>query len=251
MLFCQVYVAARSEEKARAAIEDLIKDTGKKDNVHYLHLDLADLPSVKASAEEFKAYVNYLLLYFTSDLTVSLNCFDTLVNSKEDKLHLLFNNAGVMASPPDMKTKQGYELQLGTNVVGPFLFTKLLLPVMISTAESLKSDPSVPKDYNIVRVINTSSNGHAGAPKGGFKFDDPNKLSSKWEAYGQSKWSNIIVADEIAKRYGPKGITAHSLNPGVIKTELTRYGSFIERNMIVSCRLCPFPSFDRSEKSTV
>lgn len=139
-----------------------------------------------------------------------------------------------MASPPDMKTKQGYEQQLGVNVVGPFLFTKLLLPVMVSTVESLRSDPSAPKDYNVVRVINTSSNGHAAAPPGGFKFEDPNKMSSKWEAYGQSKWSNIMVANEIAKHYGDKGITAHSLNPGVIKTELTRYSSFIERALIVS-----------------
>lgn len=139
-----------------------------------------------------------------------------------------------MASPPDMKTSQGYEQQLGVNVVGPFLFTKLLLPTMISTAESIKSDPSTPKDYNIVRIINTSSNGHAGAPSGGFKFENPNKLKSKWEAYGQSKWSNIIVAQEIAKKFGNKGITSHSLNPGVIRTELARYSSAIERAFIVS-----------------
>lgn len=139
-----------------------------------------------------------------------------------------------MATPPDMRTKQGYEEQLGVNVVGPFLFTKLLLPLLLSTAESVKNDPSAPHDYNVVRVINTSSNGHAGAPPGGFNFDDPNHLKSKWAAYGQSKWSNIVVADEIAKRYGSKGITAHSLNPGVIKTELTRYGSFFERAVIVS-----------------
>lgn len=153
---------------------------------------------------------------------------------RESKLHLLFNNAGVMASPPDMKTKQGYEQQLGVNVVGPFLFTKLLLPVMVLTAESMKSDSTAPKDFNTVRVINTSSNGHAGAPPGGFKFDNPNELNSKWAAYGQSKWSNIIVANEIAKKYGDKGITAHSLNPGVIKTELTRYSSLMERSIIVS-----------------
>lgn len=50
----QVYVAARSEEKARAAIEDLIRDTGKN-NIHYLQLDLGDLPQVKKAAEEFKS----------------------------------------------------------------------------------------------------------------------------------------------------------------------------------------------------
>jgi retinol dehydrogenase-12 len=153
---------------------------------------------------------------------------------KESKLHVLFNNAGVMASPPDMKTKQGYEQQLGVNVIGPFLFTKLLLPTLESTSASLKSDPSTSNiDYNIVRVINTSSNGHALAPKGGFNFEDPNHLG-RWPAYGQSKWANIVVADEVAKRYGTKGISAHSLNPGVIRTELVRHSSWFERFFLVS-----------------
>lgn len=56
LVMSQVYVAARSEEKARAAIEDLIRDTGKN-NIHYLQLDLGDLPQVKKAADEFKSYV--------------------------------------------------------------------------------------------------------------------------------------------------------------------------------------------------
>lgn len=139
-----------------------------------------------------------------------------------------------MASPPDMRTKQGYEQHLGVNVVGPFLFTKLLLPVMISTVESAKSDPTLPKDYNIVRIINTASNGHIGAAPGGFNFEDPNKSNSKMGAYYQSKWANIVVANEIAKKYGVKGISAHSVHPGVITSQITRYLSFMDRLVLVS-----------------
>jgi retinol dehydrogenase-12 len=74
----------------------------------FLRLDLADLTTIKASAEEFL--------------------------SKETKLHVLFNNAGVMCPPQGSKTPQGYELQLGTNNIGTFMFTKLLTPILNATA---------------------------------------------------------------------------------------------------------------------
>lgn len=152
-----------------------------------------------------------------------------------------------MASPPDMKTAQGYEQQLGVNVIGHFLLTKLLLPTMISTAEALKTDPAAPKNYNVVRVVNTSSNGHIGAPSGGFNYDSPNN-NSKWANYGQSKWCNIVHANEIARRYGDKGISAHSLNPGAIKTELARYSNFVERALLVSLQPLDIP-FDKIERA--
>jgi retinol dehydrogenase-12 len=85
----------------------------------FLRLDLADLTTIKASAEEFL--------------------------SKETKLHVLFNNAGVMCPPQGSKTPQGYELQLGTNNIGTFMFTKLLTPILNATAR--KELPSA------VRVI--------------------------------------------------------------------------------------------------
>lgn len=147
-----------------------------------------------------------------------------------------------MKPPTGSKTAQGYELQLGTNVIGHFLFTKLLLPTLISTAEASKAD-SDRLGYNIVRIINTSSNGHAGAPSGGFSYDNPNGQVS-WTAYGQSKWGNIVHANELARRYGDKGISAHSLNPGAIQTELQRTTPWLVRKVLVrlssrtSCQLC-------------
>jgi retinol dehydrogenase-12 len=169
-------------------------------------------------------------------------CFPfSLVLSKESQLHLLFNNAGVMAPPANMQTKQGYELQLGVNVVGPFLLTKLLLPILERTASSLKRGPSSPKDHNIVRVINTSSYGHSHfAPPSGFNFGNPNHPpGDTWVSYGQSKWANVVVANEIARRYGGKGISAHSLNPGTIKTNLAQHSSWFAKVFFVrTCHKC-------------
>ena len=120
----KVYMAARSREKALATIEELKKETGKE--THYIHLDLTSLASVRKAAEEFL--------------------------SKEDALHTLFNNAcvspvslcvwvwrvtgkrvrrGVMWCPVADVTADGYDMQFGTNVVGHFLLTQLLLPALL------------------------------------------------------------------------------------------------------------------------
>src|ERR1700760_3566899 len=106
----RVYVAARDETKSAAAITRLKAcHPSSSGQLFYLPLDLADLPSVKQSAEAFLA--------------------------RESRLDVLFNNAGVMIPPQGSLTKQGYELQLGTNCVGPFLFTRCLEPLLVSTAK--------------------------------------------------------------------------------------------------------------------
>jgi retinol dehydrogenase 12 len=103
----KVYIATRSEEKSQRAIEDLKKDTGKE-SIFFLKLDLADLVSVKAATEEFIG--------------------------KETELHTLYNNgyacvlpprtrltsvfSGVMYTPIDQVTQQGFDMQFGTNVLG-------------------------------------------------------------------------------------------------------------------------------------
>ncbi|KZO92791.1 NAD-binding protein [Calocera viscosa TUFC12733] len=188
----KVYMASRSQERAEAAIAELKGET-KKDSIYFLHLDLADLASVKAAAADFQ--------------------------SKETQLHMLFNNAGVMTCPMDMITKQGFDMQFGTNVIGHGFFTKLLLPTLLATA----------KTDGTVRVINVSSNGHIGAPKGGILWDTlkdgpiRNKKLGSQNAYFQSKWGNVVFAKELGRRYGDQGIVSTSLNPGAIRTELLRY----------------------------
>jgi NAD(P)-dependent dehydrogenase (short-subunit alcohol dehydrogenase family) len=172
----KVYFAARSAEKTAATIESVkTAFPNSKGQAVYLHLDLDDLATIKASANEFL--------------------------SKEDKLNVLWNNAGVMVPPQGSKTKQGYELQLGTNNVAPFLFTKLLTPILIKTA---KSEPP-----GTVRVVWTSSSAAEGiSPKNGVDMNNLNYEVDKsaWHKYGVSKAGNVFHSKEFAKRYAGDGL---------------------------------------------
>ena len=174
----KVYVAARSEEKARKAIEGIqSRAPNSKGALHFLHLDLDDLTTIKASAEAFLG--------------------------ENDRLDVLWNNAGVMVPPQGSKTKQGYEKQLGTNNVAPFLFTKLLLPLLTRTAST------APKDS--VRVVWVSSSGaEVSSPKGGVDLNNLDYKVDKgmWFKYGVSKAGNVLHASELAKRAGDQGIVS-------------------------------------------
>ncbi|KAH8819442.1 short-chain dehydrogenase [Xylogone sp. PMI_703] len=191
----KVYIAARSEEKAKAAIEELQKASpSSKGQLIFLHLDLNDLTTIKASVQEFL--------------------------SKENKLHVLFNNAGVMAPPPGSKTAQGYEMQLGVNNIGTFMFTKLLTPILVSTA---KVEPP-----NTVRVVWVSSSAADGtSPKGGVILDNLDYHVDKMAMYKYSisKAGNYLHAVEFAKRHKADGIISNALNPGNLSTNLVRYQS--------------------------
>lgn len=125
------------------------------------------------------------------------------------RLDLLINSAGIMATSPG-STQEGYELQFGTNYMGHALLTKLLLPVLLSTAEASESD---------VRIVNVSSEGHILAPGAGILFDK-SQLDARgtWTRYGQSKLANILFTRELARRY--PSIASVAVNPGLVKTGL-------------------------------
>merc|ERR1712093_541883 len=186
-------MAARSEAKASQVIADIrAKCTASKGALIYLHLDLNDLTTIKASAESFLA--------------------------QEKSLHVLWNNAGVMRPPQGSTTKQGYELQIGTNNVAPFLFTKLLTPLLKETAKV-----SPPGSVRVVWV--SSSAAEAMSPKGGVDMDnlDYKKDQAVWHKYGVSKAGNVHHAKEFANRYGDDGIISVALNPGNLKSDLQRH----------------------------
>jgi len=154
----------------------------------WLKLDLEEIASIRSAVEEF--------------------------TSKENQLHILMENAGVMATPFSL-TKDGFENQWGTNVVGHFALLKLLLPTLQKTVDS-----SHPGD---VRVVMTSSAGHAMAPKEGIVLENTALENyNTWTRYGQSKLGNILTSKELAKRYADKGIWSLSVHPGVVDTELVR-----------------------------
>ncbi|KAH7885820.1 hypothetical protein F5I97DRAFT_1158984 [Phlebopus sp. FC_14] len=190
----KVYIAARNQSQSEETIRQLKQETGNE--AVFLKLDLANLKAVKAAAEEFL--------------------------SKETQLHVLFNNAGVMVPPVELLTADGYDLQFGTNVLGHFYFTKLLIPTMIATAE-----PSVDGK---VRVVTTSSSGHLFGDLNFDTFkDSPARKISSNLLYCQSKFGNIVFAKELARRYGHMGIVSTSLNPGNIKSDLQRHVPVIAR----------------------
>ncbi|EPS99625.1 NAD-binding protein [Fomitopsis schrenkii] len=194
----KVYMASRSKEKADAAIKELQQQTGKE--AIFLELDLSSLASVRKAAEEFL--------------------------SKESELHVLFNNVGVMWAPTELLTADGYDLQFGTNVVGHFFFTKLLVPALIAGKETSPDHHS--------RIVTTSSGAAYGYTLNFDTFtDSPARRRMMTNTlYSQSKFGNVVVAREFAKRYADQGIVSTSCNPGNIKTELQRYAPTILRNIM-------------------
>ncbi|KAF9233129.1 hypothetical protein BU15DRAFT_80436 [Melanogaster broomeanus] len=145
--------------------------------------------------------------------------------SKEAQLNVLFNNAGVLMPPMDQLTDDGYDLQFGTNVLGHFYFTKLLLPLLLSTA---KSAPD-----GITRVVNTSSIGHwfSRLTFNTWKDGPARRKESLVSLYGQSKTGNIAFSAELKRRYGDQRIVSTSLNPGAIRTELSRHAGSLMKAM--------------------
>ncbi|KAG2137894.1 uncharacterized protein EDB93DRAFT_1339186 [Suillus bovinus] len=184
----KVYIACRDEAKGRAAIRDLQKSTGKE--ACFLQLNLANLKSIKASGEEFLR--------------------------REPVLHVLFNNAGVMTPPMEMLTDDGYDLQIGTNVLGHFYFTKLVMPALLAGAAQSPDGTA--------RIVNTASNAHwfGSLDYNTFKDGPARKKRGAMGLYGESKMGNVLFAAELARRYGDQGIVSTALNPGGIKTELSR-----------------------------
>lgn len=132
-------------------------------------------------------------------------------------LNLLINNAGIMATPY-MLSKDNIELQFATNHLGHFLLTHLLLDTMKSTARNTKREG---------RIVNVSSEAHRFAYSEGIKFDKINDKEGygSFGAYGQSKLANILHANELTRRLKEDGanITANSLHPGSITTNLFRH----------------------------
>jgi len=193
-----VYLAGRSEEKCKKALSSIVesvspKSTGK---LKILQLDLADLSTIKASADEFRR--------------------------QETRLDWLCNNAGVMLAPAGSKGAQGHELHMVTNCLGPWLFTHLLHPILKSTA-SISPPNSVRVSWAGSIVIDLYSPKHgvplspSGAP------DLP--LNNAQQLYAISKTGNLFYASEYAKLCAAEntGIVTTSFNPGNLKTELQRY----------------------------
>ncbi|XP_019878446.2 retinol dehydrogenase 13-like [Aethina tumida] len=198
---CRVIMACRNLQKANDAVEDIKSKCKDKTNLGELivtEVDVSNLQSVRKCAQHL---------------------LDT-----EQRIDLLINNAGVMAIPQS-KTVDGFEMQFGTNHLGPFLFTLLLLPRII------RSKPA--------RIVMVSSVAHTG---GSIDFNDLMYEKRRYGAIGayqQSKLANVLFAKELARRLEAAkidGVTTYSLHPGVIDTELYNslgdtYSGFVQWTM--------------------
>ena len=175
-----VVLAARNA----AAIDETItwiRETAPSARLSAVSLDLTSLSAVRAAAAEIAALA--------------------------PELHVLMNNAGVMFTPFG-RTADGFEMQFGTNHLGHFALTQLLLP-------QLAADGS--------RVVNLSSDGHLMSD---VDLDDPNwqhRDYDKFLAYGASKTANVLHAVELDRRYRDRGIRSYAVHPGIVATALARH----------------------------
>jgi NAD(P)-dependent dehydrogenase (short-subunit alcohol dehydrogenase family) len=187
-----VIMACRSMDRGNEARNKLLQLVSNADLV-VMELDLSDLDSVRNFAATFQRAYN--------------------------KLDILINNAGVMI-PPYTLTKQGYELQFGTNYLGHFALTGLLYPMMNEVENS-----------RIVTVSSLAGN------NGKIDFDDLHSKSKpykKWDAYGQSKLAELIFSFELAKRLddcNAKTI-AVAAHPGGSNTNLQRTTGFFLKHVL-------------------
>ncbi|KAI3680316.1 hypothetical protein L2E82_50416 [Cichorium intybus] len=150
----------------------------------------------------------------------SVNNFASNFKSSGLPLNLLINNAGILATPY-MLSKDNIELQFATNHVGHFHLTNLLLETMKKTAHESNKEG---------RIVNVSSRRHQFSYREGIRFDKINSQSgyNGLSAYGQSKLANVLHANELARRLkeDESRITANSVHPGAIATNIFRYHSF-------------------------
>uniref|UniRef100_A0ACD5XMZ2 Uncharacterized protein n=1 Tax=Avena sativa TaxID=4498 RepID=A0ACD5XMZ2_AVESA len=190
-----VVMAARNLAAAESVRQAVLAETPDA-SLDLMELDLSSMASVRRFAADFAA--------------------------KGLPLNILVNNAGVMATPFSL-SEDGIEMQFATNHVGHFLLTHLLLETMQKTA----------RESNVEgRIVNVSSAAHKFTYQEGIRFD---KINDETEygsigAYGQSKLANILHANELARRFKEEGvnITANSLHPGGIITNLLRHHSIID-----------------------
>ena len=176
-----VVLAVRNLDKGKDAAARITANSPHAD-VALQELDLTSLESIRAAADQLR--------------------------SAHDRIDLLINNAGVMWTPKST-TKDGFELQFGTNHLGHFAFTGLLLDRLLPVTGS--------------RIVTVSSMGHR--IRADIHFDD-----LQWErgysrvgAYGQAKLANLLFTYELQRRLAPRGTTiAVAAHPGGSRTELTR-----------------------------
>ncbi|KAJ6789019.1 hypothetical protein PWT90_09138 [Aphanocladium album] len=191
-----VYIATRSTAKIDAAIASLRKEVpGSSGQLGSLVVDFSDLPSVGPAARAFL--------------------------EKESRVDVIVHNAAVMTPPAGSKSKQGHDLEMATNCLGPFLLSRYLRQLQTHTAALPDAAPGT------VRTVWVSSMLSGASVLDGIAFDDatgaPKVQSSAMNNYMQSKAGAVFLAHESARRFADSGIINMSVHPGLMRTELQRH----------------------------
>lgn len=174
----EVTLAVRDVDAGKRTAEDIFATTGSTE-VRVAPLDLADLASV----------ANFIAGW-------------------DGPLHMLVNNAGVMASP-QLRTPEGWELQFATNHLGHFALANGLHGALAAAGGA--------------RIVSVSSSGHLASPVIFSDIHFRERTYEPWAAYGQSKTANVLFAVEATARWAGDGIAVNALMPGAIQTNLQRY----------------------------
>ncbi|HUJ57822.1 MAG TPA: SDR family oxidoreductase [Kofleriaceae bacterium] len=176
----RVICACRSPDKAQPVIDEIKRTTGN-DQVELVTLDLGDLASVRRCAEQLLA--------------------------RDIPIHGLINNAGLAGQRGT--TKDGFEIQFGTNHLGPYLFTRLLLDRIKASGPA--------------RIVNVASASHYSAKA--IDWDAlrrPTRTRTAMHEYSVSKLSNVLFTKELARRLEGSKVTTYALHPGVVATDVWR-----------------------------
>ena len=193
----QVFIACRSAERAQPVVDEIRAIPGAG-AVELLPLDLGDFASVRRCAQAFL--------------------------DRGLPLHLLINNAGLAGARG--ATASGFELAFGTNHMGHFLLTQLLLDRLKASAPA--------------RVVTVASKAHYRAP--GIDWNavrQPTKSSTGLPEYGVSKLANVAFSAELARRLAGSGVTAYSLHPGVVASDVWRSVPWPLRSLIKLMMISP------------
>jgi NAD(P)-dependent dehydrogenase (short-subunit alcohol dehydrogenase family) len=181
------------------------------------------LSKVQATASKIAAHpasantqVRILLLDLSSQKQIR-DAANEVLAYEEERVDVLVNSAGTMAGPY-RTTAEGIENQFGSNHIGHFLFTNLIMPKILASKRPT--------------IVSVASDGHRFS---GVRFDDPNfqggKVYNPWDAYGQSKTANILFAYALAEKLEKRGLRAYSLHPGqTLGTNLAEMG-FTDQDM--------------------
>jgi NAD(P)-dependent dehydrogenase (short-subunit alcohol dehydrogenase family) len=202
-----VTLAVRNTEAGERVAGDITATTGN-DSVRVGRIELADQASVAA-----------------------------FVAAWDGPLHILVNNAGVMALPERELTSEGWEMQFATNHLGHF-------GLALGLHDALAADGDA-------RIVSLSSRGHLRSP---VVFDDINFSSrpyDRWLAYGQSKTANVLFAVEANRSWSREGITANAVHPGAISTNLSRHMTPAEVEALMASGLFRYKTVEQGAATSV